>query len=1114
MQTRNSHDHYQYREPQLYRSTRDAYHFVDEHPMPMQYQMRMANRNPPELSHQTENTPPSAVSGYASAHPSRIPVTYRQSPSPLSNNNSPNNYIEDVPPQYANDTSQVGFVQRVKQALEGNTSTEETHSKPAPLCILQPVEELQAQDVAELPASPIVKRLTRDMIKAAVGPPSETDAQSPDAPASVVSLANGDDSSGEESSPQARSSMDLPSPSPSPELQDKDASRPQTLPVTASTSPNVASREAGGTRPASMAACTSSSQGPFTVSKVPTEPAHELENGPVDESDSPRESESSQNDVSSSVTSDRRPVTLPYPSQPKRSSSSMDRQSLRPLIEIRNPPSHVPAPLATLKKPLVPDSSEEDTDPGEATRQSETSAPSSAHTSLRSLSRPGSVTDPLNWATSSILARKSFNADSSRRSSVSTLVEPLGPRVNLTTPPSIPTNTATFSDYPPNQAMATVDSSALSVPTSLPPNETRMSAMKQFHFPLPDLTEDSQEDASTTNLRMLGSKPPNFRSGGHRKVRREPRIPPRTDLILIAKVAEPPASYLSTKLGNTRNIPSLNFSHSDLTTKLNLALGLTSPASLEELKDIIATEKAKPVSDQAISKADLRERYKSFFSEYEIPEEESEQSPIFVKRASSPPTAFIDELEQLSIPSVQGLTVRLSELLPSIKKGESFLDLTKSEQAFDDAVDKIRDLGSQEDVDDVDRQRTSLISALSAGAVAKLRRSGNSPARAKERYSAHLDKDLPLLPTEGRDPRPSLATDGSRGAQEQDAEANGDKPPELAATSPVETADGRKGDVLTKRSTHNATKTAPKRSSGRGRQQAARVSRHDADIEDVSSDDDPTIEIPISTGSHAKRLFIPQPKYKIRRSRSMMDLPSDQAEHIVRSMSPGPNTEFDLVPKDDDAGTGEDTRQSRKGIIGSIQRKIGARKARADKSDWHVDPSFLHPEEPTFTGPGDRYPTTSLTPPNHVNMDEARSYFSDDSSLDEDVRAGALKKRLTRLKNRHSTQQGQRQRNSRGMAMRESQQSKQPPQACWLREHRSFSSLSQRTTMTHPEVVVVYESPPAGMSKLEFRVKRVLEKFRIFWCRSGEVVRSISRTRRDRRDPPSWYEGSDVYDGT
>lgn len=59
---------------------------------------------------------------------------------------------------------------------------------------------------------------------------------------------------------------------------------------------------------------------------------------------------------------------------------------------------------------------------------------------------------------------------------------------------------------------------------------------------------------------------------------------------------------------------------------------------------------------------------------------------------------------------------------------------------------------------------------------------------------------------------------------------------------------------------------------------------------------------------------------------------------------------------------------------------------------------------------------------------------------------------------------------------------------------------------------MVYDDPPAGMSKFEFRMKRLLEKFRILWCRSNEAVRSMSRNRKQH--PPTWYEGSDVYDGT
>jgi hypothetical protein len=117
----------------------------------------------------------------------RSGAPFRTVPSPLRNDQGFSRFSKR-----ANDAPYIGFVQRVKNLLEERASTEEparvassnatqedfvTPAKisddfPVNMPGEYPVEEPQTP--AELPASsPNVRRLTRDMVKAAIGSPSD-----------------------------------------------------------------------------------------------------------------------------------------------------------------------------------------------------------------------------------------------------------------------------------------------------------------------------------------------------------------------------------------------------------------------------------------------------------------------------------------------------------------------------------------------------------------------------------------------------------------------------------------------------------------------------------------------------------------------------------------------------------------------------------------------------------------------------------------------------------------------------------------------------------------------------------------------------------------------------
>ena len=81
-------------------------------------------------------------------------------------------------------------------------------------------------------------------------------------------------------------------------------------------------------------------------------------------------------------------------------------------------------------------------------------------------------------------------------------------------------------------------------------------------------------------------------------------------------------------------------------------------------------------------------------------------------------------------------------------------------------------------------------------------------------------------------------------------------------------------------------------------------------------------------------------------------------------------------------------------ILGSISRSIRIHSGPLDVTGYAIGPDSLRNDDRSVD-PGDRYPTTGLTPPSAFNL-EVRSFFSDNSSRSQ--RGGSFRKRLTHLK--------------------------------------------------------------------------------------------------------------------
>lgn len=151
-------------------------------------------------------------------------------------------------------------------------------------------------------------------------------------------------------------------------------------------------------------------------------------------------------------------------------------------------------------------------------------------------------------------------------------------------------------------------------------------------------------------------------------------------------------------------------------------------------------------------------------------------------------------------------------------------------------------------------------------------------------------------------------------------------------------------------------------------------------------------------------------------------------------------------------------------ILGSVSRRIGIRSGPFDTTGYAIGPDSPRNDDRSV-GPGDRYPTTGLTPPSSLNLEEVRSFFSDDSSRSQ--RGGSFRKRLMNLK------------------------AKLPPVA---RSHSALENhcLQNGDGSSKDSMFVIrpggsmhtYDGT-VGMSRVEFRARKVAEKIKTLWFRSG-----------------------------
>lgn len=953
------------------------------------------------------------------------------------------------------------------------------------------------------PTSPTVKRLTRDMIKEATDTTSEVDVVTSAASfdASIRQYNSGhssNESTAKESSENQSNVVVEGEPcAGSPEDAERDdLERHDFEDDDSNVLEHLQSEALGEATTTSVIDFPADADNFSTRFSLPDEPASEIRQtvDTVQHSKSPSVG-SFDYDVESPrlIPENERPVSLPHgrePFQPMRPSRGHTQTRSLPTVTELHHFSSLDAQVQPMYKPEGTNSTSEEV-PGIATVFPNPEIQVKDLPIITTIVNPSSYSDSRYWATPSIIARGSYVPIVPR--SGHTSVSSVDGRFNtqreshpnlspgISPPISVHRLSARFSassKHDPTHSVAQ-ESAPLIV-------DSRTSGVRQFQFPLPDLTEDSQEDGSTTNLKILGVRPPGFRASGPRGMRYDGRQSNRVSMQL-----QQPRSYLSKNGTNSGEMPTLNFSHSDLTARLNQALGLRSSKSLEEIKRSKRRGMVIPLERSASSSSIKdRERYRSFFMSSDEPEQDDQTTTELTERLQ-PNNELLLEINRLSIPSVNNLTLRLSELLPAFNAGHSETDLIKDDEAVRQTLEDIRELGSPERMAS---NATSLPTPLSASRL--------SSADIPHFGSLHLMKDLPPLPRDKSHQRLSLVSSPStlpvaasfenRKDQIQRDVVELEAPVQMSHNN--ETHSGTPGKVAAERSSVRSLKTTPVDTQPWNSERSYPWSENMQAM-------DITLPTQNANGSPSTRPFV-----QTKGSCSTLNVTTNAGVEIARTMSPGLQAGVELVPTSEKPELEKPT-PSKKGLLRSISRKIGLQ-SRVDKAGFPIDPIFLHQEERPVD-PGDRYPTTGLTPPAGLNIEENGSFFSDDSSHSE--RVVSLRKRLIRRTHRPKPT------HMRPFSPVTSRSDMHRDTSHWVANGGSVfgtdSNVAQDTTQTtqttQPDVVILYERTPAGMSRIEFRAKRFLEKLRVLWFKSGEAFRGKSR-----RHPPSWYEASDIFPGT
>lgn len=199
--------------------------------------------------------------------------------------------------------------------------------------------------------------------------------------------------------------------------------------------------------------------------------------------------------------------------------------------------------------------------------------------------------------------------------------------------------------------------------------------LSQYRYPgglhyLPDLKEESHEDSSL-NTSASNLKNSNFRypfgvPGGVRASVDDGALFSRR-----SSMGSHRKSALGSELSQAHELPSMRFSCIDLYEQVDEVVRLRSSRSLDPMQ-VEAPESHGDTPPRPVSAGEMREKYRSLcdrldqFNTLRDIARADMTNPMFMQRMA--------EIEQVTVPSVNGLTERLSEMLPALKEAPKIED--------------------------------------------------------------------------------------------------------------------------------------------------------------------------------------------------------------------------------------------------------------------------------------------------------------------------------------------------------------------------------------------------------------------------------------------------------
>lgn len=596
-------------------------------------------------------------------------------------------------------------------------------------------------------------------------------------------------------------------------------------------------------------------------------------------------------------------------------------------------------------------------------------------------------------------------------------------------------------------------------------------------------------------------------------------------------------------LADTRLIPSMHFSQMDLVEKLHDAFGDRSTLSLDG-----APVEIKPdFLDTEVSLGPIREKYRSFFASLDEtghrPDfrpktpETVEQEPVDVKDevedgkpevdppiiveparsdamsiTSKPstvsrtrpysPEEFVTEVEKLQIPSVAGLTQRLSELLPSLKRyssseavNEAIKDGQDIEKIIEDPelksdVNEIRHLGDRPGL--LNNMRSSCRLRAMPGRTTLVLVDDDVYEELTQRTKGNPnDKNIPGPRVEEVKDCDSSNKSFKSARERKDSVSTADdlkiSQPSLAELEAPVPAHIRQNSMTGATSDVQSPPAAPEE-----------AKPWDMSMKFPWNESTTGIDITFPVKAHV-------------RARSTASRPSKLRVHSPASSEystatdgqgrKGSGERQNITPESTE--THDTFKHSRKGshrpcasVMGSVTRKLGLTMGLDGTIRTSVSlDEFAH-------DPGDRYPTSGLTPPSRFNLDDVRSFFSDDSS--QTRRGGTFRKRLTQLRSKIGPPATL----SRAHSAMESHTAERAAGASSEGESSTGNTTDSRVGAGGS--VQTYDGA-TGMPKSEFRTKRFFDRIKSMWFRSGEFLKSIGAKKKiERQEARAWLQDSDV----